>query len=330
MSEEPRRVPYIVPCNGLEADHLSKQPVNIKCVLLGDSGVGKTSLVVSYTTNDYPSKHTPSAFDTFFVEVCVDNRLVHLQICDAGGGNEVASLRQFSYPGVHVLLLCFSVVKPSSFRSLRDKWLDELSNAHLVFNPAAERLVAMRSSTVPPSERKVRSKELTKQLSAVRSRSCGPTRGIRPEAHRIPGPAFLLVGCACDLRNDIGQLLELSKQGEEPVDKKTAEQLASQLGAEAYIECSALTQKNLKTVFDLAIWCGLRVAELGGPAQCNQMPSFRETKNGSVVSPGSSRKSTTSSLHNASHNPPGFHQPKATVDDSKIDKRLWRKLFCMH
>ncbi|TGZ55013.1 hypothetical protein CRM22_010511 [Opisthorchis felineus] len=86
MSEELRRVPYIVPCNGLEADNLSKQPVNIKCVLLGDSGVGKTSLVVSYTTNDYPSKHTPSAFDTFFVEVCVDNRLVHLQICDAGGG----------------------------------------------------------------------------------------------------------------------------------------------------------------------------------------------------------------------------------------------------
>ncbi|GAA54325.1 Rho-related GTP-binding protein RhoU [Clonorchis sinensis] len=268
----------------------------------------------------------------FQMEVCVDNRLVHLQICDAGGGNEVASLRQFSYPGVHVLLLCFSVVKPSSFRSLRDKWLDELSNAHLVFNPAAKRLVATRSSTVPPSERKVRSKELTKHLSAVRSRSCGPTRGIRqlPEAHRIPGPAFLLVGCACDLRNDIGQLLELSKHGEEPVDKKTAEQLASQLGAEAYVECSALTQKNLKTVFDLAIWCGLRVAELGGPAQCNQISSFLETKNGSVVSPGSSRKSTISSLHNASHNPPGFHQPKTTVEDPKIDKRLWRKLFCMH
>ena len=37
----------------------------LKCILLGDGAVGKTSLVVSYTTNGYPTKYVPTAFDDF-------------------------------------------------------------------------------------------------------------------------------------------------------------------------------------------------------------------------------------------------------------------------
>lgn len=37
----------------------------VKCVLVGDCAVGKTSLIISYTTNGYPAEHIPTAYDRF-------------------------------------------------------------------------------------------------------------------------------------------------------------------------------------------------------------------------------------------------------------------------
>ncbi|MEQ2169568.1 hypothetical protein GOODEAATRI_026473 [Goodea atripinnis] len=37
----------------------------VNCVLVGDGAVGKSSLIVSYTTNGYPTEYVPTAFDNF-------------------------------------------------------------------------------------------------------------------------------------------------------------------------------------------------------------------------------------------------------------------------
>lgn len=37
----------------------------VSCVLVGDGAVGKSSLIVSYTTNGYPTEYVPTALDNF-------------------------------------------------------------------------------------------------------------------------------------------------------------------------------------------------------------------------------------------------------------------------
>jgi hypothetical protein len=72
----------LVPSSSLNTHHTGG---HITCVIIGDCGVGKSSLVVSYTTNDFPTQYVPTAFDNYSVDVSVGTRLVHFDICDTGG-----------------------------------------------------------------------------------------------------------------------------------------------------------------------------------------------------------------------------------------------------
>lgn len=63
----------------------------------------------------------------------------------------------------------------------------------------------------------------------------------------------MLVGTQSDLRDDVRELIQLARYAERPVSEAQARETARNIGAVRYIECSALTQLNLKEVFDTAI-----------------------------------------------------------------------------
>uniref|UniRef100_A0A2I2ZWZ2 Cell division cycle 42 n=1 Tax=Gorilla gorilla gorilla TaxID=9595 RepID=A0A2I2ZWZ2_GORGO len=77
-----------------------------------------------------------------------------------------------------------------------------------------------------------------------------------------PKTPLLLVGTQIDLKDDPSTIEKLAKNKQKPITPETAEKLAHDLKTVKYVECSALTKKGLKNVFDEAILAALEPPEL--------------------------------------------------------------------
>lgn len=94
--------------------------------------------------------------------------------------------------------------------------------------------------------------------------------------HHAPNVPIILVGTKLDLREDRKTLDDLRQKRMEPVSYEQALAISKEIRAHKYLECSALTQRNLKSVFDEAIRYELKTNKWrtrADPSKCCPQPA---------------------------------------------------------
>ncbi|KIM78596.1 hypothetical protein PILCRDRAFT_50498, partial [Piloderma croceum F 1598] len=102
----------------------------IKLVVIGDSGVGKTSLRGQYISGRFSSGYR-ATIGADFITKTLPNPIDHtqgasvvLQIWDTAGQERFSSLSSAFFRGADAVILMYDVSSPKSLHSLR-KWWDE-------------------------------------------------------------------------------------------------------------------------------------------------------------------------------------------------------------
>ncbi|XP_050299848.1 ras-related protein Rab-38-like isoform X2 [Anthonomus grandis grandis] len=111
----------------LRIANLHKKELNFKLVVIGDFGVGKTSIISRYTDGEFSSSYKVTIGADFAVKTLEwdEETRINLHLWDIAGHERFGSLTSIFYRHSVGAALVFDLTRPETFTSIK-KWLTDL------------------------------------------------------------------------------------------------------------------------------------------------------------------------------------------------------------
>mmetsp|Transcript_4768 Transcript_4768/g.5830 ORF Transcript_4768/g.5830 Transcript_4768/m.5830 type:complete len:204 (+) Transcript_4768:290-901(+) len=106
--------------------HAPTYDMQIKLLMIGDSGVGKTCLLLRYANDSFsPTFITTIGIDFKIKNIEIDNKRVKLQIWDTAGQERFRTITTSYFRGAQGIVLVYDVTDRRSFESIRN-WISQI------------------------------------------------------------------------------------------------------------------------------------------------------------------------------------------------------------
>jgi Ras-related protein Rab-1A len=98
----------------------------IKCLVIGDAGTGKSSIMMRFADDLFNSSYISTIGVDFKIKTMeIRDKIVKYQIWDTAGQERFRTLTASYYRGSNAILLCYDISDKNTFRNI-DMWLEEV------------------------------------------------------------------------------------------------------------------------------------------------------------------------------------------------------------
>ncbi|KAK4773278.1 hypothetical protein SAY87_028297 [Trapa incisa] len=98
----------------------------LKLLLIGDSGVGKSSLLLSFTSNSFEELSPTIGVDFKIKHITVSGKKLKLAIWDTAGQERFRTLTSSYYRGAQGIIMVYDVTRRETFTNLSEVWAKEI------------------------------------------------------------------------------------------------------------------------------------------------------------------------------------------------------------
>ena len=103
--------------------------VTCKVLILGESNVGKTSIISRFLLNDFDyNKHSLTGADKNTKKLYLKelNKTINFEIWDTPGQKKFRTLHRILYKDTDFIILVYDITNLSSFEELKTYWINEV------------------------------------------------------------------------------------------------------------------------------------------------------------------------------------------------------------
>jgi len=127
----------------MDKNQIEQSPVRCKTLIIGNSGVGKTSIISRYINKFSPNIKSTIGASFTNKNVTIDGKKIIFEIWDTAGEERFRSINSIFYQDAYICVLVYDITNVKSFQDIKDFWYNsvvENSTENIIFHVVGNKI----------------------------------------------------------------------------------------------------------------------------------------------------------------------------------------------